>query len=130
MKKVLSFRFQQRFSPITMLLVEGSCETGLFRVLSNHGFRGLQVQKYISYEGYFFWKCSKWNLNFENAKKKKNLPKSFFFWDSCSSICCYKLRLLRRKYLSSAVNGLTKSTKVLDITHRDSFKVNWLHGDQ
>ena len=38
MVKVLSFRFQQCFGPITMFLVKGSSETGLFRHLSNHVF--------------------------------------------------------------------------------------------
>ena len=51
MVKVLSFLFQQCFAPFTMLLVEGSSETGLFRHLYNHIFRRWQVQKYISYEG-------------------------------------------------------------------------------
>ena len=35
MVKVLSFRFQQCFGPFTMLLVERSFETRLFRKLSN-----------------------------------------------------------------------------------------------
>ena len=38
MVKALSFRFQKCFGPFTMLLVEGSSETGLFRSLSNHVF--------------------------------------------------------------------------------------------
>ena len=54
MEKVISFRFQQCFSPITMLFVEESSEAALFRLLSNHVFGGPQVQKYISYEGHLF----------------------------------------------------------------------------
>ena len=53
MVKVLLFSFQQCFGPFTMLLVEGSSETELFRHLSNHVFRS-QAQKYISYEGHLF----------------------------------------------------------------------------
>ena len=39
MVKFMSFSFEQCFGPFTMLLVEGSCETGLFRHLANHVFR-------------------------------------------------------------------------------------------
>ena len=35
MVKVLSFRFQQCFDPCTVLVFEGSSETGIFRHLSN-----------------------------------------------------------------------------------------------
>ena len=52
-----------------MLLVGGSSERGLFRHLSKQTFRSPSVQKYISYEGIFFRKCSKLNLNLENGKK-------------------------------------------------------------
>ena len=55
MVKVLSSRFQQCFSPFTMLLVEGSSETVIFRYLFNNVFRSPNVQKYISYEGRLFF---------------------------------------------------------------------------
>ena len=55
MEKELSFRFQQCFSPITMLFVEGSSETGVPRLLSNDVFRGPQILKYISYESHVFF---------------------------------------------------------------------------
>ena len=55
MVKVLSFRFQQSFGQFTMLLVEGSSETGVFRHLSNHVFRSPYVQENIRYEGYLFF---------------------------------------------------------------------------
>ena len=38
MVKDVSFRFENCFGPFTVLLVEGSSETGLFRNLSNHVF--------------------------------------------------------------------------------------------
>ena len=38
---------EQYFGPFTMLLVEGSSETDLFRYLSNNFLRSPQVQKYI-----------------------------------------------------------------------------------
>ena len=37
--KVLSYRFEEWLGTFTMLLVEWSSETGLFRHLSNHVFR-------------------------------------------------------------------------------------------
>ena len=69
MVKVLSFTFQQCFSLFTVLLVQGSSETGLFRHLSNHVFRSSYVQNYISYEGNFFRKIFKLDLNLESGKK-------------------------------------------------------------
>ena len=82
MEKVLSFRYQQCFSPITVLLVEGSSETGLFRLLSNHVFQSAQAQKYIIYEGHFFLEMFKIKSKFRKCKKikkKKKIAKKFFF---------------------------------------------------
>ena len=45
-------------------------------------------------------------------KKKGNGEKVFGFWDNCIWKCCNKLPLLRREYLSSAVNGLTNRIKI------------------
>ena len=128
MVKVLSLRFQQCFGPISMLLVEGSSETELFRLWFNQVFRTTKVQKYITYEGHLFFE------NFQNeieiSKIPKKISKKFFFWNNSFSICCYKLCLLRREYLSSAVNRLTNSPTILDITQRDFFNLNCLHRDQ
>ena len=116
MVKVLSFRFQHCFGQITMLLSEGSSETELFRLLSNHVFGGPQVQRYINYDGH---------LSFENVENwikiqemKKNSENIFRFLDNFISKCCYKLALLRREYLLSAVNRLTNSRKILHIIQR------------
>ena len=45
--------------------------------------------------------------------KSKNI---FHFWDNSNWKCCNKLPLLRREYLSWAVNELTNSRKILHIT--------------
>ena len=58
----------------------------------------------------FFCKCSKFYVNFENARK--SLEKAFCFWDNCFWIGCVKLSLLRREYWSSAVNVLTNTYKL------------------
>ena len=39
-----------------MLLVEGCCETGPFRHLSQHLFRSPYFQKYITFEGHLFFR--------------------------------------------------------------------------
>ena len=41
-----------------------------------------------------------------------------------------KLFLLRREYLSSAVNGLTKCPQTLHISQKHFFNTNILHKDQ
>ena len=44
-------------------------------------------------------------------KWKKKFREIFLFWDRCIRKCCNKLPLLRREYLSSAVKGLTDSSR-------------------
>ena len=62
--------------------------------------------------------------------QKKKIRKSFLFRDSCVQIGCVKLSLLRREYLSSAVNVLTNSYKALHLTKTDFFQLNYLPNDQ
>ena len=59
----------QCLGPFTMLLLEGSSETELFRHLSNHVFRSLYFWKYISYEGHVFSKFSELEIDFKNEEK-------------------------------------------------------------
>ena len=76
MVQVLSPRMQQCLSQFTMLLIEGSFETGLFRHLSNYVFGSLEFRINISYEGHlFFRKCSKFSADFQN--EEKNAEKDF-----------------------------------------------------
>ena len=74
-----------------------------------------------------FWKCSEFNLDFGNGRK--NSEKAFWFWDNCVRIGCVKLSLLRKEYLSSAVNVLTSSSKTLRLTKTDFFRLNYLQND-
>ena len=76
----------------------------------------------------FFWKCSKFKVDFENATK--NWEKAFCFWDKFVRIGCVKLSLLRKEYLSSAVNVLKKSYKALRLTKTDFFWHKYLPDDQ
>ena len=62
--------------------------------------------------------------------QKKKIRKSFLFGDNCVRIGCVKFSLLRREYLSSAVNVLTNSYKALRLTKTDFFRLNYLPNDQ
>ena len=62
--------------------------------------------------------------------QNKKIRKSFLFGENCVLIGCVKLSLLRREYLSSAVNVLTNSYKALRLTKTDFFRLNYLPNDQ
>ena len=62
--------------------------------------------------------------------QEKIQKKLFRFWDNCVRIGCVKLSLLRREYLSSAVNVLTTSYKALRLTKTDFFWLIYLQNDQ
>ena len=128
MVKALALRLNQCFGPFTMLPVEGSSRTGVFRDSSNHIFRGRQFRKYISYLVVCFWKCSKFNADWKNAEKKSE--KMFCFWDQWIWIVWTELNLLRREYLTSAVYVLTKSLKTFHVTKSHFFKLNYVHINQ
>ena len=114
---VLWCRFQQCLGTFTMLLVEGSSETGLFRHLSDYvfGVRNFEITK--SMRASFLSKCSKFHLDFKNAAK--NGEKVFSIRDNCMWIGIVKLSLLRRGYFSSAANVLTSSPKICHVNKRN-----------
>ena len=62
--------------------------------------------------------------------QEKIEKKSCIFWDNGVRIGCVNLSLLRREYLSSAVNVLTNTYKALHLTKNDSFRLNYLQNDQ
>ena len=128
MVKVLSIRFQQPSGPFTMLLVEESSETGLFRHLPNHDFWSHKFKNTSAMRIIFFLTLFK--IESHLAKCKKESEKVLFFWDNCIWRCSNKLSLLRRQYLSSIVKGLTNSRNVFHMSQRDFFYQNCLHRDQ
>ena len=69
MVTVLLARSEQCLDPFTMLLVNGSFETGLFGHISNHVFRSPQFQKEISCEGHLFFE------KFLNLMQISKMPK-------------------------------------------------------
>ena len=122
-------RFEQCLGLFTMFFVGGSSGAGLLTHLCNNVFCRPKFRKYGSYEDHLvFSKCSKIDLDFKNGEK--NPRKSFCFLKILIWIGCAKLSLLRREYLSSAVNELTNSSKILHITKRDFFQLIFLHTDQ
>ena len=76
----------------------------------------------------FFWICSKFNLDLENAEKGSE--KFFSFWDSSIWIGCVKYSLLITEDLPYSVNALTNSLKILHISKSDLFKLICFHNNQ
>ena len=76
----------------------------------------------------FFWKCSKFYVDLRNAEK--NSENVFYFWEYSIWIRCVKLSVLRREYLSPAVNVLTKSLNILHGTKIEFFQLISFHSDQ
>ena len=112
MVKVLPFRFQQLLGVFIMLLVEGSSVNWLFRELSNHNFSESVISEiHQLWESSFFWKYLKFNADFIN--REKNWEKAFCFSGNGMWMCCLKMSLLTREYLSSAVTVLTNSLNIL-----------------
>ena len=109
MIKVLWSRFQQCLDMFTMLLVESSSKTGLFRHLFDHVFWICNFGNTKSIKVIPFFKIFK--IYFRLQKCSKKLRKSFFIWDNCIWIGIVKLSLLRRGYFSSAANVLKSSPK-------------------
>ena len=81
--------FEQYFSPFTMLLVEGSSETGLLRLLSNDIFWSLKFKKTSGRTVIFFEKMFKTEFKFR--KCKKNL-------DNIFRLPCYFLKGPLKRY--------------------------------
>ena len=60
----------------------------------------------------------------------KKILKKICFCDKYIWIVYIEFSLLRREYLSSAVNALTKSLQSLHITASDFFQLNDFHSDE
>ena len=91
----------------------------------------LQFENTSAMRVMFFLKIFRVESKFRKCKKKKKIEKNIFnFWDNCIWKCCDKFSLLRTEYLSSAVNGLANSLKILHENLRDFFNLNHLRRDQ
>ena len=60
----------------------------------------------------------------------KNPKKVFYFKDNGVWTCFVKVCILRPEYMYSAVNVLTNSPNILDLTKADFFQLNFsqIHG--
>ena len=124
MINVLCDRFKQCLGTFTILLVEGSSETGIFRHFSDYVFQIPNFENTKSMRVIFFFsKYSKFNLDFKNAAK--NSEKFFCFWDNGIWIGIVKLSLLTRGYISSVAKVLTSSAKIWHVNKRDFFEHNF-----
>ena len=110
--------FSQCLGPANTLNAKGCSEVGPFRPLSKniHNFGNTEAMRLI-----FFLNCSKFYRNFKTAKEI--WQKAFCFFHSCIWIACVK-------FLSSAVNELTSSPRIPDLTKRDIFELNLSNNDE
>ena len=113
MIKVLWFRVQQCLKTFTMLLVEGSSQTGLSRHLYDYVFGVRNFGNTKSMRVVFFFKIFKIWARFQISNQK--LGKCFCFWDNCIWLGLIKLSLLRIGYSSSVANVLTRSHKIFHV---------------
>ena len=60
----------------------------------------------------------------------KNWVKGFGFFDNFIWIGCAKFSIEWREYLSSAVNVLSDSPEISDLSQRDIFLLNWSQNDE
>ena len=70
------------------------------------------------------------SISYRFQKRNKNPEKVFCFKDNAVWTFCVKVYILRREYVYSAVNVLTNSPNILDLTKADFFQLNLsqIHG--
>ena len=114
--KVLWCRFEKCLRVFTMLLVDGSSETWLFRHLPNHVFGVRHFGNTKSMSVIFCFKIVKFKLDFKI--EQKTWEKGFCFWKNFISTGIVKLTLLRTGYLSLAPNMLANSPNIWHVNKR------------
>ena len=122
-KKTMWYRFKPCLGTFTMLLLEGSSETGSFRHLSNHVLRVRNFGNTKALRVIFFSKMFKIVSRFQKCIQK--LKEVFCFWDNYIWIAIVKLFLFGRGKFSSAANVLKSSPKIFYVNKRDFFQLNW-----
>ena len=124
MVKVLSLRLKPFFDSFTTLPVKGSSERDFLDIYLTTFFRVRNFRNSYPMRLIFFWKCSNFDVYLKNAHK--NSKNFFFFCDKSIWIVWIELFLLKREYLSSAVNVLAKSLNSLHVTRSFFFQLNYL----
>ena len=128
MMKMLWCRFRRCFGTFTILLVEESPETGLFRHLSEYVFTVRTSKNTRSMTVIFWFNMFKILSRFQKCSKK--FRKISYFWDNWIWIGIVNLSLLRTGYFSSGANMLTSSPKNWHVNKWDFFQLTWLGTDQ
>ena len=127
MIKVMSCRFDKCLGRFTMLLVEGSSKTELFRHLSNHVFEVINFGNTKAMWVIFFSKTFKLSDRFRKWSQK--VIKNFCFWDNWIWIAIVTLSLLRTGYFSPVAIGLPSKPKILHVNKTYFFRRNFLGSD-
>ena len=127
--RVLWCRFHQCLCMFTMLVVEGSSETGRFKYLSEHVFGVRNFGNTKSMRMIFFFKILKIYCKYQKCSKKFR-KKKINFWDICIWIGIVKLSWLTTRFFSSAANVLTSSRNICHVNKRNVSQLNWLGSDQ
>ena len=70
----------------------------------------------------FFWKCSKFYVDFENGIK--SCKKFYCFEDNCVWTCCGSFCQLLQEYMLSLINVLKSGPRVSDLTKGHDTQVN------
>ena len=122
MVKVPWFRYQHCLVPLPYCLSKDPLKREFLHIYFTTYFR------FCNFRNTFFWKYSKFNQAFKNAKT--NCGKFIFFWNNCICFGYLKFSVLRRGYLSSVVNMLTNILKTFHITKRYFVQFNCLHSEQ
>ena len=128
MVKVVRFRFQQCLLSLTCCFPKEPMKGDFLEICLTTFFGVCNFDNTTAMRSIFFWKCSKFKLDFKNAKTNWN--NVICFWDNFIWIGCPKLSLLRREYFSLADNVLRNSLKNFCITKRDFSEINSLNIDQ
>ena len=128
MIKMLSFKCQQCLAHLSCCLLKVPLKRDFLNNYLTTFFGLCNLRHTSSITLIFFLKMLKYNLDFKNAETRSEQISCF--WDNCIWIGCIKFSLLRREYLSSAVNVLKNSSKSFHISKRDFLQPNCLHYDQ
>ena len=117
-----AFSFEQCLGPFTTMLIAGYVKRRFLGIYLPTFFAVYNFGNTLDMSFIFFKRMLKISITFQNLRK--NLENYFYFWDNCILIGCVKLSLLKREYLSPAVNVLRNNFKIFHITKRDFFKLN------
>ena len=120
--------FHNVWAHLPCCLMKGPLKCGFSDIYVTIFFAVCKLWKTSAMSVIFVSRIFKVWLRFQNCSKK--LLKSFYFWDKCIRIGYFKLSLLKREFLSSALNILTNSLKILHINKRDFYQLNCFHSGQ